>query len=244
MAAGDARRAREAAGRDSPPVGIVDRFGRRRSHPLWAYCPDVAPEHYATRLLVRNGGKCRPYQDFAGSTADRWRWQPYRPHPARILLPADLRARYAFAGGTVLIEPNVKPQRHRNKDWGWDRWQELVRLLPALPWLQIGPANARRLAGVRFAETPDFVAALAVMSHARAAALPEGGLHHAAAAFGVPAVVIFGGFVAPENTGYAMHRNLFTGGTACGSRFDCAHCRQAMDAITPAEVARHLEEIV
>jgi hypothetical protein len=243
MAAGDARRAREAAGRNGQPVGIVDRFNRRRWHELWAYCPDVAPPHVAGPT-VKNAGKCRPYQDFGRSTPDRWAWVPYQPYPARIVLPADHRARYATSAGAVLIEPNVKPQRHQNKDWGFSRWQELVGLLPALPWLQIGPPNARRLAGVRFMETPDFVAALAVMSHVRAAVLPEGGLHHAAAAFGVPAVVIFGGFVAPENTGYAMHRNLFTGGTACGSRVDCAHCRQAMAAITPSDVARHLEDIL
>lgn len=54
---------------------------------------------------------------------------------------------------------------------------------------------------------------------------------HAAAAVGVPSVVIVGGFVSPDNTGYAMHTNLFVGPEPCGSARPCEHWRAAMKQI-------------
>jgi ADP-heptose:LPS heptosyltransferase len=73
----------------------------------------------------------------------------------------------------------------------------------------------------------------------------EGGLHHAAAALGVPAVVLFGGFIPPLVTGYETHINL-TGGAqeACGSLKPCDHCRKAMDAISVEEVAAAARTII
>ena len=65
-------------------------------------------------------------------------------------------------------------------------------------------------------------------------------MHHCAAAFGVPGIVIFGGFISPATTGYGCHVNLFTGGEACGMRIPCEHCADAMRKITPEQVAAAL----
>lgn len=89
-------------------------------------------------------------------------------------------------------------------------------------------------------QTPDFWRACAILSRASAYVGHEGGLHHAAAALGIPGVVIFGGFISPETTGYDCHVNLFTGGNACGNRTPCMHCRDAMNRITPEAVAEAL----
>ena len=89
--------------------------------------------------------------------------------------------------------------------------------------------------------------ACTALSGAAAAVLPEGGLHHAAAALGMPAVVIFGGMTSPANTGYDGHVNLFDpagGESPCGQRVACAHCRAAMAAIRPDVVAYHLQHIL
>jgi len=65
----------------------------------------------------------------------------------------------------------------------------------------------------------------------------EGGLHHAAAALGRPAVVIFGHFIDPEVTGYHGHKNLRGGAVGmCGSWSSCPECVRAMEAITPEVV--------
>jgi hypothetical protein len=62
-------------------------------------------------------------------------------------------------------------------------------------------------------------------------------LHHAAAALGVPAVVIFGGFISPAVTGYAAHANIFTGDDlGCGNINPCPHCRAAMERISVDQV--------
>jgi hypothetical protein len=238
LAAGDARR--ERARLNSGPVGIVDRWGRRRWHPLWEYCPDVArPE--VSGPVVTNAGKARPYIDWPASTSQRWAFIPYRPTPARIDIPADIVAWAARCAGRVVVEPNIKPGASPNKDWGWGNWERLVGHHHGLPWLQLGEAGARRLAGVEFLACPSFIHAAAVLSVARFAVLPEGGLHHAAAAVGCRAVVIFGGYVSPANTGYDIHANLFTGGEPCGNRRACDHCRKAMTEITVYMVASAME---
>ena len=79
---------------------------------------------------------------------------------------------------------------------------------------------------------------LAALSGAKLAVLPEGGLHHGAAALGVKAVVLFGGFIPPEVTGYPQcgHINLTGGALACGSIHKCEHCVVAMNSITVDEV--------
>jgi hypothetical protein len=64
-------------------------------------------------------------------------------------------------------------------------------------------------------------------------------MHHGAAAVGVGGVVLFGGFIPPQTTGYAIHANLTGGAEACGSLAACAHCRDAMDRIEVEEVVEH-----
>ena len=60
----------------------------------------------------------------------------------------------------------------------------------------------------------------------------------------MPAVVLFGGYISPDVTGYDRHANLFTGGEACGRRTVCDHCRDAMNRITPDLVMRELDALL
>lgn len=241
MAAGEAAALR---GSRAERVGILDAKGQRRWHEVWDLCPDVAPPSEATPLLLRNAGNARPYIDYSRSTPKRWCWQAYTPKPARLALPRDLVAFAQPWAGSVVIEPNMKAKASPAKDWGWDRWQQLVALRPDVKWLQLGMSTARLLRGVRHCNTRSFAHALAVLSVARAAVLQEGGLHHGAAAVGCPAVVIFGGFIAPWVTGYPSQVNLFTGGEPCGWRRVCPHCAEAMAKIPPQLVAQHLDTLL
>jgi ADP-heptose:LPS heptosyltransferase len=90
--------------------------------------------------------------------------------------------------------------------------------------------------GARQLKTPSFRHAMAALSRAALYIGPEGGLHHASGAVGIPAVVIFGGFIPPAVTGYATHTNLTGGAEACGSLHACEHCREAMNAISVPDV--------
>ena len=63
-------------------------------------------------------------------------------------------------------------------------------------------------------------------------------MHHAAAAFDIPGVVVMGGFPWVEAVGYPTHINL--GGDGCGALVPCEHCRKAMEAIEIGDVVSAL----
>lgn len=185
----------------------------------------------------------RIYNEHKG---DRWVWRPdrFKASPGEIFFTA---GEIAFASrmppGFIVIEPNVPPQKPHgvNKQWPIERFQTVADEFKSAGYLVIQfnyPRAKYRLRNATIIQTPTFRHALAVLARARLAILPEGGLHHGAAAVGVKAVVIFGGFIPPAVTGYDTHINLTGGADACGSLKPCAHCTAAMDAITVAEVLK------
>lgn len=242
MAMGEARALHQ---KTKQQVMIVDPRGRPvKDHGLSEGIPYILrrPTNARTYLRLINCPGVRPY--IAGKTPTQWTWKPYKPIPAEIKFTdeeLEFGQRYA---GRVMVEPNVKDIGHGNK--AWHRWPALTAALRAegIGTVQCGPGGTANLAD-SFALTPSFRYAAAVLSKARAFVGTEGGLMHAAAAVGVPSVIIFGGFISPEVTGYDMHRNLFTGtGLGCGMRTNCAHCREAMDKITVDEVVTNLKELL
>lgn len=240
MAAGQARLMRA---HDRRQVRIVKPNGTPRRHDAWLHNPDVAGPVYPQdcQVLVNAPG-VRPY--IAEKLPQRWVWRDYVPEPGRLCLHAHERA-FAAAreAPQVVIGPSLKPGASPNKDWGAARWREFVRLAlrAGLRLVQLGPAGTPVFPGVGFIETPSMRLACAVLARAGAYVGHEGGLHHSAAALGLPGVVIFGGYISPRQTGYALHRNLFEGGEPCGWRTPCAHCAMAMAAITPEQVLTELE---
>ncbi len=250
--------ARAMQGSDPRPVAVCGRDGEARWHPIWDGNPRIAPPERMARGLdaqwLDNWPGHRPYIDYAamgGATKDKrvaWRytdWSVRQAGAGEICLSAAERAFAAPAGrGFVVVEPLVKAGASPNKDWGRARFARLLGLLPGLDWVQLGPGGARVLAGARHVATAGFRDAGAVLARAAAYVGPEGGLHHAAAALGVPAVVIFGGMTSPANTGYAGHVNLYAGGEPCGMRLPCTHCARAMLGITPERVAIELDKLL
>jgi len=236
MATAQARQLHESNGR---PVLIVGRFNRPQWHEVFENNPRIVrmPTSGAQRLA--NGSGMRPY--IVSKTATRWTWKHWDIAPGEIYL-TDAEKQFGIAhGGRVLIEPNTKVDGS-NKAWIAERWQELVDR--GGDFVQVGPAGTWALRGVEFVETKTFRLACAVLAASRAFVGTEGGLHHAAAALGVPAVVLYSEFISPEITGYAGHRNLRHAGEACGSRVPCAGCRASMEKITVDEVSENLEQIL
>lgn len=201
---------------------------------------------YQTLLNARDA---RPY--IADKLPTRWVWRDsFRCEPGEIffsLVEREFaqRVQASFSDDQpVLIEPHNKAKPEVvNKAWGWERWQALANL-QSVPLVQVGPKNARTLDGVQRIETETFRDACAVLSVCRGYVGPEGGMHHAAAALGIPAVVLFSGFISPELTGYMEHRNIYHGGAPCGSRLPCTHCRESLDAISVEEVDANLKELL
>lgn len=221
-------------------VRVLDKRGRARWHAIWDGNPRLAPPDLNTEVqTLTNGPGRRPY--IARETERCWVWRDWICPVGEIYLSECERAFGANHAGRVILEPNVKPKASPNKDWGWARWAEVSRQLlkQGHAVTQLGAAGSPRLPGVEFIPTDSFREACAVLAVSRLAILPEGGLHHAAAALGTAAIVIFGGYISPQQTGYAHQVSLFTGGTPCGKRIRCPHCVEAMNRIRVAEVMEH-----
>lgn len=229
------------------PVAVMSRnfVKTARWHPIWDHNPRIAGDGDVKRLKgavqwLDNFSGHRPYIDYDRTTNDRYTWSGYRVEPGEIYLDDEEKAFAAHHCGAVVIEPNVKSSAQQNKDWGWDKWLRLTEMMPHVPWLQVGAEGTRVLPRARYLRTKTTRLAAAILSGAQAIVTTEGGLHHCAAAFRIPGVVIFGGFISPATTGYDCHVNIFTGGNACGNRTPCMHCRDAMNRITPEAVAEAL----
>lgn len=197
-------------------------------------------------LPARDMENRRPYH--TGKTPVQWLYNfNFRAQVGEIYLTDDEKEFGARYAGRIIIEPTIKQGASPNKSWGWVRWNKLVWLLAqkGIHVTQVGPHGTPELMGAEFVETKNFRLAAAVMANARACVLPEGGLHHAAAAFNIPGVVIFGGFTPIELTGYAMHRNIGASlEDACGMRTPCEHCAAWMESIKPEFIEKQLREIL
>jgi Glycosyltransferase family 9 (heptosyltransferase) len=173
----------------------------------------------------------------------RWVWN-YEFHPVPGEFFFDDIEKYVaskYARGFVVVEPNVPWHKSvaANKDWGDGKYEQVAQVLMDAGFhvVQFKHRNSRRLIkGAQIVELPKFRHVIAVLQRAALYIGPEGGMHHAAAAVGIKAVVIFGGFIPPEVTGYSGHINLTGGAKACGNITSCLHCRNAMAAIDVDDV--------
>lgn len=179
----------------------------------------------------------------------KWIWNyEFSPTPGQFYF--DDRENEITAGfkeDFVVVEPNVPWQKSvaGNKDWGQEKYQDLTdRLIKSgVKVVQFGHKNTRRfLQGAKLVTLGNFRQVIAALSRARLYVGPEGGMHHASAAVGIHAVVLFGGFIPPQVTGYQTHVNLTGTDKACGNLTDCAHCREAMQRITVDEVEQRVRE--
>jgi ADP-heptose:LPS heptosyltransferase len=234
---------RELQELDPRKVRIV--YEKPRWHEAWENNPRIArPGELGDFQLLRpRVDYRRPY--IAQKTATQWTWKAWGPPKGELYFTHDEEAYGAKHRDRIVIEPRIKPGASPNKDWGIERWKELIRLGAAkgIQFTQLGDVNKYLLPGVKWVRTPTMRLAAAVLAYARAAVVPEGGLHHVCAAVGTPAVVIFGGYISPAVTGYPEQRSFFTGGAlGCGMRIPCEHCKRAMSEITPREVLAALED--
>lgn len=222
-------------------VVIVDKTGRPRTHELWRGNPAIVVKPGPGVDQMQDGPSCRPYIDYQRTTPERWVFKPYRPIPATLY---SLRSQRQYAD-YVFVEPNIKTKASPCKQWGFARWQTLIDSAPHIRWLQCSALNSTWLQGVTRLETPDFLTAVSILAGCRAAVLPEGGMHHAAAAVGTPAVVLFGAATLPTVTGYDSHTNLWIDDPeAAGWRLPHPACEAAWNQITPGLVLSELEKIL
>ncbi len=209
------------------------------AHLIYQGNPNVAPpgaERDADITWISHYPGCRVY---GTPRPGGWRWDKnFRATPGEMFFsPQEIdRAAFKMPAGAILIEPHVKPMAP-NKRWPWERYKAVAKQLMH-DGHQVAQCSygQRMLPDVTPITSPDFRTSLAMLARCSLYIGPEGGLHHGAAAVGVSAVVIFGGYISPSTTGYSTHVNLFGADEACGNTGECRHCRHAMDAITAEQV--------
>lgn len=240
MAAGEAAR---ASARTPGKYQILHRTGQPKWHWIWEGNPHVArpgEDHVGVIPGYVNG--LRPY--CAELTKERYTFREYTPHPAHVELPPRAREIARRAEGAVVFNPTIKDRAPINKQWSG--WRALIAETD-MRWIQVGETGAT-IPGAERIETGDFWDALGLVSGALAVVCHEGALHHAAAALGVPAVVVRGGFIGPRVTGYDGQADLFVEDEryplGCGMRVPCAHCQRAMRAISPEMVRDALQTML
>jgi ADP-heptose:LPS heptosyltransferase len=191
-------------------------------------------------IWVHSFKSFRPYVDNEKSTPEKFVWKKdFKASCGEIFLTDEEKQKWWVFSGHVYIEPNIKGWLGPNKDWGFERWQEVVRRLPRIPWVQ---GSGKKLDGVPQAQTESFRDACSLLYHCRLFVGTDGGLHHAAAALDKPAVVVWGGYTHPRNLGYDSHRNLHSGVEPCGNTAACSHCAKAMNWITVEMVMKAINE--
>lgn len=189
-------------------------------------------------VAVHNASGSRPY--IARIDEERVHFNmAFKAVPGELFLTAEEKAK--CIPGCVIVEPHTKDKEFsRNKAWPWERWQELVKSLD-LPWVQLGPQEAKTLEGVQRVVTQTFRDSLGYLNSCALLVTTDGALHHAAAALGKPAVVLWGGLAPWTVLGYDSHTNICKTDRVCGSIYSCPHCAAAMDAITVEEVKEAIE---
>lgn len=236
MCTGEVKRMHEANGR---PVHVVGIDNKPQWHDVFIGNPRIARSAVNGTQRLVNGAGIRPYIQAKNSI--KWYWREYTPIPGELYLTDEELAFAAPYSGMVMVEPNIKANGHANKSWPFERWQVLVNEMRLTTFVQCGPEGARWLDGVDRVVTPSFRHACAVLSVSLAFVGTEGGLHHAAAALGIRAVVLWSHFIAPTITGYESQKNIRHAGVPCGSRVPCKECIASMAAIGVDEVMTAME---
>lgn len=148
----------------------------------------------------------------------------------------------------IFIEPHVKKRLgFQNRDWGFEKWQKIVNDLNGIyEFIQITYGNNEAIKGIINVHGLNFRVSSAILSRCNLFIGAEGGMHHAAAATDKKAVVIFGGHISPQITGYNFHKNLYANieKSPCGAKDCCKHCEKSMSLITPKIVMESIIEIL
>lgn len=242
---------RELNSRTGKPVSL----GNGRSpywSPVFENNPRIVPHGDRTtpRAWVKDYTGHRPYIDYQRSTASRQQViGSYRAPRGELYFTDEERERAARIaseyGDFVIVEPHVKGlYSGPNKDWGWHKWMKLTED-KNFNWLQVSAPGKLSLPGVCRAPVDSVRDAFALIESAKAVVTAEGAFHHAAAALGTQAVVIWGGRTSPSVLGYAEHENIYldSPGSPCGMNSECAHCRRCMNKIAPDTVMASLLKI-
>ena len=205
--------------------------------------PKIAKEPYLGCFWVRNFKGYRPYIKLNDKERIVYE-RDFKAEPGEVFLSDEEKKRHADKGRFILIEPNTKTfPISKNKRWPIQKWQAVVDALKGeYTFLQL--TGKYKIQGIPNVGTRDFRDGMCLLYASELLVTTDGGLHHAAAALGKKAVVIWGGLASPKNLGYDTHINLHAGSEPCGSKMPCIHCQYELEKITPDMVVNAIRSVL
>lgn len=249
MAAGQAQAIASREGRRVLIVGAHDapRWSSVWENNPWIISPDESAAVKDGGYRLANGPNVRPYISKWISEDDRPRaiytdWEASSCRGNIFLTKEEISAAQKKVGNNsfVVLEHRVKGSSSVNKNWKPGGFQDVVDLLEGkVRFVTLDPDlnGDPQIKNTTRIETRSFREAAAVISLSKGYLGVEGGLHHAAAALSVPAVVLFGHFTRPINTGYPEHVNFSNEDAGCGRWAECDKCHSVMLGIQASAVA-------
>ncbi len=202
----------------------------------------------------------RPYIDYNNSSSTNYVWNKnFKPSPGKIYFSKkekldaheivekskifwkkhnknDFKKIIFFETSSTKINDKQFSMKHRNKEWGYSNWVNLVNnLRKEYLIIQSVHNKTQNIEGVYKPNNMDFRLACAVMNLCDLYVGPEGGFGHVAAALKKKAVLYFGGWISPEIIGYNFHENIYFKDklSPCGQyKNTCEHCEEARKKIT------------
>lgn len=237
MACGEAKELHEKTGKK-----VMIGNGKILEHPteIFANNPFISNEITDDAVWLNNCVGNRPY--IKETKGGRIYFNNYRPKPAQFFFTEDeiKWAKKNVPADFIVIEPNVKETYKHTVNKAWHYWSDLIK--HDYNFVQLGIHNNPITKQVK---TKTFREALLVLSQAKMFVGTDGGLHHAAAALGIPAVVIWTGFTSPKHLGYDSHINIHDGGEPCGTYSGlCPHCVKISKSISVEKVLSGIENVL
>ena len=211
-------------------------------------------------LWLNNYEGHRPYRNYdKKKLADNYNWNiNYKVKKGEfffsddeIKLATDVISKIKNKVGSkkiIFIEPYVKKRRgYQNRDWGFENWEKVVYdLKDRYAFLHLTYGDLVPIKNCINIHGLNFRSSVAILSKCDLFIGTEGGMHHAAAATSRKGVVIFGGHISPQTTGYDFHKNLYADieGSPCGNKNICDHCKKSMEIISKDNVINEINNIL
>ena len=127
-------------------------------------------------------------------------------------------AKNIYPSEYVAIAPTGKTKFSANrKEWGFDNFQKIVNSFPEIKFVQIGISSEPLLENVVDARNLSLRDTAALLYNSLFFLGLEGGFMHMSKAVGKTSIIIFGGYIKPEISGYKDDENIY-------SPVDCSPC--------------------
>jgi ADP-heptose:LPS heptosyltransferase len=146
-------------------------------------------------------------------------------------------AKERFAFPYITICPVGKTTFSGNrKEWGFENFKKLIILLSDFRFVQIGLYEDDLLPDVEDARGLSIRATAAVIANSLLFVGLEGGLMHLAKSVGKASIIIYGGYIRPEISGYTNNLNIHT-------PVDCSPCYSSEKASPDCPVMICMKQI-